>query len=347
MRITVPPSTVHSGAALESLLCAGKFKVGYFLDRPRMCLQQNGHNANFTLGFHVFLDSVFPGSCIVLKLSTKCVDGSGVVWTACSKIRQIIDTFGSHLHIELQQRGVEFSQLFRKYEHLRPALLERMPPMETARPAGAGNPSAMTNGETEDMDAAGDEGNLLEGRKGFNESETQDSNALLVLLGGADTGETEATRQTESSKPASTDNQDLLDLLGGLDLSTSNPAPVTTIQNNNNILFNTNQSSNFLVDGLLNSDPVVNSLPNITAYEKNGLKIIFSLERLPDNPNTTVITMSAMNETPNPLSEFLFQAAVPKTFQLQMLPPSGTVVAPAGQVTQVLRITNPNRVCMK
>ncbi|XP_069685392.1 AP-1 complex subunit gamma-1 isoform X2 [Periplaneta americana] len=274
------------------------------------------------------------------KLSTRFQSGN-------DKIRQIIDTFGSHLHIELQQRGVEFSQLFRKYEHLRPALLERMPPMETARPAGAGNPSAMTNGETEDMDAAGDEGNLLEGRKGFNESETQDSNALLVLLGGADTGETEATRQTESSKPASTDNQDLLDLLGGLDLSTSNPAPVTTIQNNNNILFNTNQSSNFLVDGLLNSDPVVNSLPNITAYEKNGLKIIFSLERLPDNPNTTVITMSAMNETPNPLSEFLFQAAVPKTFQLQMLPPSGTVVAPAGQVTQVLRITNPNRTALR
>jgi AP-1 complex subunit gamma-1 len=50
----------------------------------------------------------------------------------------------------------------------------------------------------------------------------------------------------------------------------------------------------------------------MTAYEKNGLRIVFSLERLPENPNTTVITMSAMNETLNPISEFLFQAAVPK-----------------------------------
>jgi hypothetical protein len=56
-------------------------------------------------------------------------------------------------------------------------------------------------------------------------------------------------------------------------------------------------------------------LPSITAYEKNGLKIVFSLERLPENPNTTVIRMSAMNETLNPITEFLFQAAVPKVSQ--------------------------------
>jgi len=67
------------------------------------------------------------------------------------KIRQIIDTFGSNLHIELQQRGIEFSQLFRKYDHLRPALLERMPPMETARPQANGI-IGMMNGEPEPED---------------------------------------------------------------------------------------------------------------------------------------------------------------------------------------------------
>lgn len=52
------------------------------------------------------------------------------------------------MHIELQQRGIEFSQLFRKYDHLRPALLERMPPMETARPQANGI-IGMVNGEPE------------------------------------------------------------------------------------------------------------------------------------------------------------------------------------------------------
>lgn len=215
--------------------------------------------------------------------------------------------------------------------------------METARPNAANNPAAMTNGETsEDLDAIGDEGNLHgNGRKGFGESEIQDSNALLVLLGGADGTENDVTHHTETSKPISTDNQNLLVLLGGLDLSSPAPAPIAV--QNNSILLSTNQSSNFLMDDLLNSEPVRNNLPSITAYEKNGLRIVFSLERLPENPNTTVITLSATNETLSTISEFLFQAAVPKTFQLQMLSPSSTVIAPADQLTQVLRITNPNK----
>jgi hypothetical protein len=35
MRIKLSPSAVHSDAALASILCAGKFKVGYFLDSLR------------------------------------------------------------------------------------------------------------------------------------------------------------------------------------------------------------------------------------------------------------------------------------------------------------------------
>jgi AP-1 complex subunit gamma-1 len=45
----------------------------------------------------------------------------------------IIDAFGSHLNVDLQQRGVEFSQLFKDYNHLRDGLLEKMPPMQVSR----------------------------------------------------------------------------------------------------------------------------------------------------------------------------------------------------------------------
>lgn len=51
----------------------------------------------------------------------------------CSEIKCIIDAFGSHLNIDLQQRSVEFSQLFKAHEGLRPALLEKMPPMQLQR----------------------------------------------------------------------------------------------------------------------------------------------------------------------------------------------------------------------
>ncbi|XP_049816900.1 AP-1 complex subunit gamma-1 isoform X3 [Schistocerca nitens] len=269
----------------------------------------------------------------LMKLSTRFQNG-------VEKIRHIVESFGSHLHVELQQRGVEFTQLFRKFEHLRPALLERMPPMETARPA-AGQ-GVVANGEADEAENLMEEGGMTPPAT----TPAGDPNALLVLLGGSDSNEGDIVNSvptTETIKTTTVDNnQDLLDLLGGLDVGNPTPSPAT-LQNNNSIIFNSNPTSNFLVDGLLNSQPVVSSLPSIIAYEKNGLKITFSLERLPDNPSTIVVTMIALNETMNTMADFLFQAAVPKTFQLQMLSPSGTILPPAGQVTQVLRITNPNR----
>lgn len=64
-----------------------------------------------------------------------------------SKIQQIISSFCSSLHVEIQQRGVEFSQLFGKYSNLRPPLLERMPPMEVSRQS-----ENQTNGDISDSD---------------------------------------------------------------------------------------------------------------------------------------------------------------------------------------------------
>lgn len=84
-------------------------------------------------------------------------------------------------------------------------------------------------------------------------------------------------------------------------------------------------------------------LPSITAFEKGGLTMTLSLEKVPDS-DTLSICMTASNGSGEPMSEFLFQAAVPKTFQLQMLSPSGSIIPPAGQITQVLRVTNPNKV---
>lgn len=50
-----------------------------------------------------------------------------------SEIQTLIQSFGSHLNVDLQQRGVEFTQLFGSHNHLRPALLEKMPPMQISR----------------------------------------------------------------------------------------------------------------------------------------------------------------------------------------------------------------------
>uniref|UniRef100_A0A1B6I1C3 GAE domain-containing protein n=2 Tax=Homalodisca liturata TaxID=320908 RepID=A0A1B6I1C3_9HEMI len=227
--------------------------------------------------------------------------------------------------MELQQRGVEFTQLFGKYNHLRRPLLERMPAMEVSR-----THTSETNGEME--------GEVLPDTTQPPDTQAQDSNALLVLLGG-DTGEGDIVRPVETSK--STDNQDLLDLLGGLDIGTTIPST----NSNTNGLPNNNNNNILLDSTLLDTTP--STVSELVAYEKNGLRLLFTLERLGETPSTTVIQVAANNYAQSPFTEFLFQAAVPKTFQLQMQPPSGTVISPGGQITQTIKVINPNRTMLK
>lgn len=52
-------------------------------------------------------------------------------------------------------------------------------------------------------------------------------------------------------------------------------------------------------------------MPTVTAFDKDGLKIIFSLEKVPDS-NTLTVNVTATNNTLSNMSDFLFQAAVPK-----------------------------------
>ena len=57
---------------------------------------------------------------------------------------------------------------------------------------------------------------------------------------------------------------------------------------------------------------LTSGIPPITAFEKAGLKIQFNFERSPSNPAVTAITLTATNFTPTPITNFLFQATLPK-----------------------------------
>ncbi|XP_013139930.1 PREDICTED: AP-1 complex subunit gamma-1 isoform X2 [Papilio polytes] len=238
------------------------------------------------------------------------------------KIRVIIDTFGSHIHIELQQRGVELSQLYRQYAHLRPALLERMPAMEA--PAG----------DRDDSDAEHDPAPDSPQHR----ADRPQPDALLDLIIGSEplsNGEAELPAPAVASDNNNTTN-DILDLLSGLDLSTPSmappapaPAPLASAPDN------------LLLDGLFSSptQPVSQPETTVTALERNGLRVEF----LVSGGDTATLTMRATSSAHAALTDFLFQAAVPRTFRLDMMSPSGTVLTPQGEITQVLKVTNPSR----
>lgn len=87
------------------------------------------------------------------------------------------------------------------------------------------------------------------------------------------------------------------------------------------------------------------SIPSIEGYNKNGLSINFDFVRSPGSPDVT-ITVTATNSGSSEITDFVFQAAVPKAFQLNLQPPSGSTIAAfgLGNVSQTMIIKNASRV---
>ncbi len=198
----------------------------------------------------------------VTKLSTRFP-------RATPKIQQIIDAFGSHIDTDLQQRGVEFSALFRHYDGMRAALLEPMPAFEKESSSASQSSSMQdlghvaTNGlaSTNDGGAADLLGNFGSPMK------NEVGSSLLDIIGsGPSTG----------SQPAKTDN--LLDLLEGLDFGSG---PSSTVANNSsslaggmNNLFSTVPStapiaSHNILEGLMNTQPNIMTSAPTTSVSNN------------------------------------------------------------------------------
>uniref|UniRef100_A0A8C1SPU1 Adaptor related protein complex 1 subunit gamma 2 n=1 Tax=Cyprinus carpio TaxID=7962 RepID=A0A8C1SPU1_CYPCA len=79
-----------------------------------------------------------------MKLSTRITDN-------VDRIRSIVSIYGSCIDLELQQRAVEYNALFKKYDHMRAAVLERMPVMDKNSP---GHTNGDTSGEIKEPDTS-------------------------------------------------------------------------------------------------------------------------------------------------------------------------------------------------
>eukprot|EP00744_Colponema_vietnamica_P001407 GILI01002325.1.p1 GENE.GILI01002325.1~~GILI01002325.1.p1 ORF type:complete len:169 (+),score=64.36 GILI01002325.1:76-507(+) len=82
--------------------------------------------------------------------------------------------------------------------------------------------------------------------------------------------------------------------------------------------------------------------PPSVAFDSRGVKIVFEFSKQPGQPDTTIVNAKFVNSTPATLSEFIFQAAVPKYLKLTMNPATSSVVPgnSNGQVTQKIIVQN-------
>ncbi|XP_037085214.1 AP-1 complex subunit gamma-1-like [Pollicipes pollicipes] len=286
----------------------------------------------------------------LMKLSSRLTDAS-----ALKKIQHLVNGFGCHLNVELQQRGVEFSQLFTRHDALRPALLERMPPME-ARTSG----SALTNGT-----GPAPVSTAAAAPAAATAVAQTHSSALLDLLGGMDSPSDNmgALPAAAPAAPTTNSNMDLLDLLGdiggggGGGGAAAAPAAVPSLAplqlgglaGSGAPLAATDS----LFGGVMAAPAPVSApappgeIPGVTVFERGPLRIDMALRRPAESPALCVITVTAANTSADTVTDFLFQAAVPKTLQLQMLPASGSVIEPSQAVTLTINVNNPSKVALR
>ncbi|XP_026342272.2 AP-1 complex subunit gamma-like 2 isoform X1 [Ursus arctos] len=220
----------------------------------------------------------------LMKLSTRLRGDN-------NRIRQVVSIYGSCVDVELQQRAVEYNTLFRKYDHMRAAILEKMPLVE--------------RGGTQDEEAK-------------ESKEAQLSEAALV-----------------STEPPASKLLDLLDLLDSSSGAAQPPPPLEPSPGG---------TLGHLLD-LPCASPAPASVPNLRVFEREGLQLNLSFVRPPETPALLLITVTAVNTSGADVTHFVCQAAVPKSFQLQLQAPSGDTVPAQGglPVTQLLRIFNPNK----
>ncbi|XP_037843451.1 AP-1 complex subunit gamma-like 2 isoform X2 [Chlorocebus sabaeus] len=199
----------------------------------------------------------------------------------------------SCLDVELQQRAVEYDTLFRKYEHMRAAILEKMPLVERDGPQA--------------------------------DEEAKESKAAAQLSEAA----------PAPTEPQASQLLDLLDLLDGASGDAQHPPPLHPSPGGALV---------YLLD-LPCAPPPPAPIPDLKVFEREGVQLNLSFIRPPENPALLLITATATNSSEGDVTDFICQAAVPKSLQLQLQAPSGNTVPARGglPITQLFRILNPNK----
>ncbi|KAH9839812.1 Adaptor protein complex AP-1 gamma subunit [Rhodofomes roseus] len=253
------------------------------------------------------------------------------------RIANVLLSFTTSPELEIQQRAVEFASLFTL--DVRAGVLERMPPPELKatvmgvvsenKPVGSLQPSR-------DGDLLGDDIATGPSAPVNGHAPVQSNQDLLAEIFGSS-----STPALSPAVPAPSQKSTVQDILGLFDspaASTSTPvqthAPPLPVSNGASSVFSLPQTQT------PPPQPAAQSrLTAYPAYDKNELKITLTPQVLKPGVVNILARFQVMGSTP--VTGLNFQAAVPKSQQLQMLPMSNPDVQPGATETQQMRVIAP------
>ncbi|CCU80212.1 unnamed protein product [Blumeria hordei] len=257
----------------------------------------------------------------LMKLSTRFTEPAQI-----DRLRRILHSHSASLDVEVQQRAVEYGNLF-GYDTIRKGVLEKMPPPQIKE-------------ESRVFGEAAKKSNKSNHRKSKSFKSTE-QDLLFDLMGdvNAPTANLSTTTQNNSDLLAdilsSTDNpasapslqasnvSSIMDLFGGSTTPQSSLPPVPTSTSMN------------IYPGI---SPAPSTLPTYPCYEKNDVLIVLQIQR---NAEGTIQILAKFKNTSlhESVSNFVLQAAVPKTQKLQLNAISNSDFGPGSEASQTMRIT--------
>lgn len=269
----------------------------------------------------------------LMKLTTRLSDASQV-----ERVQRLLQIHQTSLDVEVQQRAVEYNNLF-NFDQIRRGVLEKMPPPQIKE-------------ENRVLGEATEKQKKKANRRSKPVKQTE-QDLLMDLMGDTDPA-------PSSTNGTSTSNADLLaDILGG----TSSPAPQSntatpTPQNNMSAIMDlfgsapaqatpppqpaAASSSGLDILGSLGSSSSPAPQAGATApagfpcYNSNGLVVTIATQR---NAEGIVQALARFrNASGGPLSNVGLQAAVPKSQKLQLNNISSSELAPGTEATQAMRV---------
>jgi AP-1 complex subunit gamma-1 len=298
--------------------------------------------------FQAILHSSYAGTSVTeyiitsaMKLTTRLQDPAQI-----DRLRRLMLNYQTTLDIEVQQRAVEYGNLF-GYDEVKRGVLERMPPpeiREEQRVLGEATKKRHSK--------------VLAKKK---PSQITEQDMLLDLMGG---DSSMPTTDTSATINGSANNADLLaDILGGTSLSSPTSAsPVANGSSQNNMssimdLFDSGSSStpqpqaqrsqaqasssNDLFGSMGSPPPQQQhqpSAPTHTAYDKNDLLVTFTVQR-----SAQAVQLLARFKNQGAFENFgalNLQAAVPKSQKLQLQAISSAELDGGQEAQQQMRVTS-------
>ncbi|KAF8216356.1 adaptin N terminal region-domain-containing protein [Mycena galopus ATCC 62051] len=255
------------------------------------------------------------------------------------RVSELLAQYATSPELELQQRAVEFVSLFNLGE-VKEGVLEKMPPPELKATVIGTVSEQKPVGSTKsapDQDLIGSENDLIGGGGEPVDGHVppQDNEALLRdIFGGL-------SDQPGPSAPAQAPRStvdDIMGLFGGPSAAATSPPAAAIPQSNPMSAFNipTTQTPQAPPP-----QPAAPRLTSYTAYEKNELKITLTPQTSAAQPGTVMILARFQVSGSGPATGLSFQAAVPRSQQLQMLPMSNPDINPGSVETQRMKVVAP------